>query len=193
MKSIKRFIHFGRLQNNVSNVSCPHFTEIYCCHDKKVKEGFEIAAEPCEVLLYENFNYKISFHTEEKEEWKKIEEGEIFHDDTVQHQLYTVGQIRKFPQKDCSDLNEVKMRLEPLGPEDQNRPDQTGPEHPHKVKSLFKEGVIFTDKIKCCKRSIENNSPKSFMSIGQYSPTKTFISCSFVILAVLMIKFHNFV
>ena len=156
-KSIKRFIHFGRL----SNASCPHLTEIYCCHGKKVEEeDFETAALPCEVLLYENFDYKISFHTEEKKEWKKVEEGVIFHDDTVQHQLLTVGQIRNFPEKDCSDLNEVKMRLEPL------RLEPFGPEHPHKVKDLFNEGVIFTERIKPCKFShnIENDASKGVMS-----------------------------
>ena len=112
------------------------------------------------MLLYENFDYKISFHTEEKKEWKKVEEGVIFHDDTVQHQLLTVGQIRNFPEKDCSDLNEVKMRLEPL------RLEPFGPEHPHKVKDLFNEGVIFTERIKPCKFShnIENDASKGVMS-----------------------------
>ena len=146
-KSIKRFIHFERRQNNVSKVRCPHPTDIYCCHDEeRVKEDFEIAADPCEVLLYENFNYKISFHTEEKGEWKKVEVGQIFHDDTVQYPSLTVGQIDHFPEKDCSDVNKVKMRLEPLMPL-----EPFGPEHPHKVKFLFNEGVNFTQRIKPCK------------------------------------------
>ena len=113
---------------------------------KRVKEDFEIAADPCEVLLYENFNYKISFHTEENGEWKKVEVGQIFHDDTVQYPSLTVGQIDHFPEKDCSDVNKVKMRLEPLMPL-----EPFGPEHPHKVKFLFNEGVNFTQRIKPCK------------------------------------------
>ena len=95
----------------------------------------------------------------------------IFHDDTVQHQSLTVGQIRNFPVKNCSDLNEVKMRLEPL------RLEPFEPEHPHKVSPLFKEGVNFTERIKRCEftPNIEKIAPKGVISHG---------NCVFVILFV---------
>ena len=37
---------------------------------------------PPEVLLYEDFDYKISFHMKENEEWKKVKEEPLLHDDT---------------------------------------------------------------------------------------------------------------
>ena len=65
------------------------------------------------MLLYEDFDDKISFHTKEKEEWKKVKEENLLHDDTVQHRDVPVGQIDNFPRESCSNLKEIKMRLEP--------------------------------------------------------------------------------
>ena len=99
-----------------------------------------MAASPYEVLLYEDFDYKISFHTKkEKEAWKKVKEEELLHDDTVQHKDFLVGQIDDFPKETCANLNKIKMRLEPIG------------NKVHPKKSLYSdEGVNFTERIKRC-------------------------------------------
>ena len=130
-----------------------------------MKEDFEKAAYPPEVLLYEDFDYKISFHTKEKEEWKKVMEEKLYLDETVQHRDVPVGQIDNFPRESCSNLKEIKMRLEP---------EPHGVEHQraHPPKSLYDEGVTLQP-YTCTKATPKraNSASKSLIPVARKGRT----------------------
>ena len=140
-----------RYQNNDR---CPHSTEIYCYDPKRCQKlneeelNLKQAAYPCDVLLYDDFDYKITFHVKERqtEEWREMNEGTdlfLLHGDIVQHSDHRIGQIQGFPKENCGDICEVKMQLKPL--------KTAGDHKDHPRGQIFDKGQLFHDRIKPCK------------------------------------------
>ena len=122
-----------------------------------------MAAHPYEVLLYEDFDYKISFHTKEKDAWKNVDD-DLLYDDAIQHKDFFVGQIDDFPKETCANLYDINMRLEPTGLVEHKV-------HPNKA-VFSDEGVTFTSRIKPCTKvahDAENNALESLLPKGQCS------------------------